>query len=62
MAPQYVVGSPSQDGELFVPLRRILNPTGFGESSAISANSNALGKAMNRRATVRVLVAKGQQK
>jgi outer membrane protein OmpA-like peptidoglycan-associated protein len=45
-----------------VPLRRILNPTGFGESSAIAANSNAVGKAMNRRATVRVLVAKGQQK
>lgn len=45
-----------------VPLRRILNPTGFGQSSAIAANSNELGKAMNRRATVRVLVAKGQQR
>jgi outer membrane protein OmpA-like peptidoglycan-associated protein len=45
-----------------VPLRRVLNPTGFGQSTAIAANSNELGKAMNRRATVRVLVAKGQQK
>ena len=45
-----------------VPLRRILNPTGFGESSAIAANSNEVGKAMNRRATVRVLVSKGQQR
>jgi len=45
-----------------VPLRRILNPTGFGQSTAIAANSNEMGKAMNRRATVRVLVTKGQQK
>ena len=45
-----------------VPLRRVLNPTGFGQSAAIAANSNELGKAMNRRATVRVLVAKGQQR
>jgi OOP family OmpA-OmpF porin len=45
-----------------VPLRRILNPTGFGQSSALAANSNELGKAMNRRTTIRVLVAKGQQK
>lgn len=45
-----------------VPLRRILNPTGFGQSAAIAHNSNELGKAMNRRATVRVLVAKGQQR
>jgi len=45
-----------------VPLRRVLNPTGFGQSTAIAANSNELGKAMNRRATVRVLVAKGQQR
>jgi outer membrane protein OmpA-like peptidoglycan-associated protein len=45
-----------------VPLRRILNPTGFGESSAIAHNSDELGKAMNRRATVRVLVSKGQQR
>ncbi|HKN66283.1 MAG TPA: OmpA family protein [Gemmatimonadaceae bacterium] len=45
-----------------VPLRRILNPTGFGQSTAIAANSNELGKAMNRRATIRVLVAKGQQR
>jgi len=45
-----------------VPLRRILNPTGFGQSAAIAHNSDEMGKAMNRRVTVRVLVAKGQQR
>jgi len=42
-----------------VPLRRILNPTGFGSANAIATNATPDGRAMNRRATVRVLVNKG---
>jgi OOP family OmpA-OmpF porin len=43
-----------------IPLRRLLNPTGFGEASAIASNSTPDGRAMNRRATVRVLVSRGR--
>ncbi len=39
-----------------VPLRRILNPTGLGESHAVASNQTAEGRAMNRRAVVVVLV------
>lgn len=42
-----------------VPPRRILNPTGFGESRAIGSNRTATGRAMNRRAEVQVLVNTG---
>ncbi|HEY2379278.1 MAG TPA: OmpA family protein [Gemmatimonadaceae bacterium] len=42
-----------------IPLRRILNPTGYGSAQAIANNSTPDGRAMNRRATVRVLVSKG---
>jgi outer membrane protein OmpA-like peptidoglycan-associated protein len=42
-----------------IPLRRILNPTGFGSANAIATNATPDGRAMNRRATVRVLVNKG---
>jgi outer membrane protein OmpA-like peptidoglycan-associated protein len=45
-----------------VPLRRILNPTGFGESSTLDHPSDQLGHALNRRATVRVLVSRGLNK
>lgn len=43
-----------------IPLRRVLNPTGYGSSAAIASNATPDGRAMNRRATVRVLVNKGQ--
>ncbi len=39
-----------------VPIRRILNPTGFGEMRPVASNSTSLGRALNRRAEVRVLV------
>lgn len=42
-----------------VPPRRILNPTGFGESHAIGSNRTASGRALNRRAEVQVLVNTG---
>jgi outer membrane protein OmpA-like peptidoglycan-associated protein len=42
-----------------IPLRRILNPTGYGSAQAIASNATPDGRAMNRRAQVRVLVNKG---
>ena len=39
-----------------VPLRRMLNPTGRGSLKAIASNTTPDGRAMNRRANVRVLV------
>jgi outer membrane protein OmpA-like peptidoglycan-associated protein len=42
-----------------IPLRRILNPTGYGSAAAVASNTTPDGRAMNRRATVRVLVNKG---
>lgn len=42
-----------------VPLRRMLNPTGYGSAQAVASNATPEGRAMNRRATVRVLVSKG---
>ena len=45
--------------EKHIPPRRILNPTGVGESHAIGSNKTASGRAMNRRAEVQVLVNTG---
>jgi outer membrane protein OmpA-like peptidoglycan-associated protein len=42
-----------------IPMRRVLNPTGFGDANAIASNATPDGRAMNRRVTVRVLVNKG---
>jgi outer membrane protein OmpA-like peptidoglycan-associated protein len=42
-----------------IPMRRVLNPTGFGSAAAIASNATPDGRAMNRRAMVRVLVNKG---
>ena len=42
-----------------VPLRRILNPTGHGTAQAIASNATPDGRAMNRRAEIRVLVNRG---
>ncbi|HEY4132221.1 MAG TPA: OmpA family protein [Gemmatimonadaceae bacterium] len=39
-----------------VPLRRIMNPTGFGETHPTASNDTVQGRALNRRAEVRVLV------
>jgi outer membrane protein OmpA-like peptidoglycan-associated protein len=39
-----------------VPLRRILNPTGFGSSDPAAPNDSPEGRAMNRRAEIRLLV------
>lgn len=39
-----------------VPLRRILNPTGMGTSDAIASNATPDGRAMNRRAQIRVML------
>lgn len=44
-----------------VPLRRILNPTGLGESDPAASNENAMGRALNRRAEVRILVNRAQR-
>jgi outer membrane protein OmpA-like peptidoglycan-associated protein len=42
-----------------IPLQRIVNPTGYGSAKAIASNSTPDGRAMNRRASVTVLVSKG---
>jgi OOP family OmpA-OmpF porin len=42
-----------------VPMRRVVNPTGYGSTDAVASNATPDGRAMNRRATVRVLVNKG---
>jgi outer membrane protein OmpA-like peptidoglycan-associated protein len=42
-----------------IPMRRVLNPTGFGSAAAIASNATPDGRAMNRRVSVRVLVNKG---
>jgi OmpA-OmpF porin, OOP family len=39
-----------------VPLRRMLNPTGMGISHPVAENSTAEGRALNRRAEVKILV------
>jgi OOP family OmpA-OmpF porin len=51
---QAVVDYLAQHGN--VPLRRMLNPTGFGELDPAAPNDTREGRAMNRRAEVRVLV------
>jgi outer membrane protein OmpA-like peptidoglycan-associated protein len=39
-----------------VPIRRLLNPTGFGEEDPAASNATAAGRAQNRRAEVKVLI------
>lgn len=39
-----------------VPLRRMMNPTGFGEMDPAAPNSTSQGRAINRRADVKLLV------
>jgi outer membrane protein OmpA-like peptidoglycan-associated protein len=42
-----------------IPLQRIVNPTGYGSTKSIASNATPDGRAMNRRASVTVLVSKG---
>lgn len=42
-----------------VPMRRILAPAGYGASHAAAPNSDSLGRDINRRVDVKVLVNKG---
>jgi len=42
-----------------VPLRRIVNPTGLGESRPVGNNDTAEGRAQNRRVNIKVLINKG---
>lgn len=42
-----------------VPLRRILAPAGYGATNAAAPNSDSLGRDINRRVDVKVLVNKG---
>jgi outer membrane protein OmpA-like peptidoglycan-associated protein len=42
-----------------VPPYRLVQPFGFGSSDPIAANNTGLGRALNRRAEIRVLVNKG---
>jgi len=44
-----------------IPLRRIINPTGFGEANPVGSNQSLTGRAMNRRVSVRVMASKGAQ-
>jgi OOP family OmpA-OmpF porin len=39
-----------------VPIRRLLNPTGFGEQDPAAANNTAGGRAANRRAEVKLII------
>jgi len=44
-----------------VPLWRIVVPAGYGETHPVASNSDAKGRALNRRVEVKVLVSKGLQ-
>ena len=45
-----------------LPIRRMLNPTGFGPADPVAGNDTAAGRAMNRRALVKVLVNRAEKK
>lgn len=42
-----------------IPLRRIVTPYGYGESSPVAENNSRAGRAQNRRVEVKLLVNKG---
>jgi outer membrane protein OmpA-like peptidoglycan-associated protein len=42
-----------------IPLRRLVTPYGFGESSSVADNTTPDGRAQNRRVEVKILVSKG---
>jgi outer membrane protein OmpA-like peptidoglycan-associated protein len=45
-----------------VPMRRILEPAGYGQSHPVGANDDPQGRAINRRVDVKVVVNKGLEK
>jgi outer membrane protein OmpA-like peptidoglycan-associated protein len=42
-----------------LPLQRLIQPFGYGDSNPASANTTAAGRALNRRVEIRILVNKG---
>lgn len=42
-----------------IPMRRIVVPAGYGETHPAAENTDKLGRALNRRVDVKVLVNKG---
>jgi OOP family OmpA-OmpF porin len=42
-----------------IPLRRFITPLGYGKSEAVADNTNAAGRAQNRRVEVKMLVNRG---
>ncbi len=42
-----------------VPMRRFLLPAGYGENKAAASNTDSMGRALNQRVDVKVLVNKG---
>ena len=44
-----------------IPMRRILVPVGYGRTHQVASNANALGRELNRRVDVKVLVNKSME-
>ena len=45
-----------------IPLRRFVNPMGFGKTEAVAENSTATGRAQNRRVEVKMLINRGMSR